>query len=67
MFADSYDSFLSKRPNKVARKTLEKCNVLLLSREAEERLYKVFLKMNEFTRTAIEQSFLLKPFVFDIY
>ena len=67
MFAGSYDSFLSRRPSKVAIESLEECEVLVLSYEAQEELYKVFPKMNEFIRKAIEQRFVLLHDLFISY
>ena len=67
MFAGSYDSFLSRRPSKVAIESLEECEVLVLSYEAQEDLYKVFPKMNEFIRKAIEQRFVLLHDLFISY
>jgi CRP-like cAMP-binding protein len=67
MFAGSYDSFLSKRPSKVAIETLEECEVLVLSHEAQEKLYDIFPKMNEFIRKAIEQRFVLLHDLFISY
>jgi CRP-like cAMP-binding protein len=67
MFAGSYDSFLSRRPSKVAIETLEECEVLVLSHEAQEKLYDIFPKMNEFIRKAIEQRFVLLHDLFISY
>jgi CRP-like cAMP-binding protein len=67
MFAGSYDSFLSRKPSKVAIETLEDCEVLVLSHESLESLYQVFPKMNEFTRMAIEQRFVLLHDLFISY
>jgi CRP-like cAMP-binding protein len=67
MFAGSYDSFLSRKPSKVAIETLEECEVLSLTHEAQEELYKVFPKMNEFIRKAIEQRFVLLHDLFISY
>ena len=67
MFAGSYDSFLSRKPSKVAIETLEDCDVLVLTHEAQETLYKVFPKMNEFIRKAIEQRFVLLHDLFISY
>ncbi len=67
MFAGSYDSFLSRKPSKVAIETLEDCEVLVLSYEAQEELYKVFPKMNEFIRKAIELRFILLHDLFISY
>ena len=67
MFAGSYDSFLSRRPSKVAIESLEECEVLVLSYEAQGELYKVFPKMNEFIRKAIEQRFVLLHDLFISY
>ena len=67
MFAGSYDSFLSRKPSKVAIETLEECDVLVLSHEAQEKLYEVFPKMNEFIRKAIEQRFVLLHDLFISY
>jgi CRP-like cAMP-binding protein len=67
MFAGSYDSFLSRKPSKVAIETLEECEVLVLTHEAQEELYRVFPKMNEFIRKAIEQRFVLLHDLFISY
>ncbi len=67
MFAGSYDSFLSRKPSKVAIETLEDCEVLVLSHKSQEKLYKVFPKMNEFIRKAIEQRFVLLHDLFISY
>ena len=67
MFAGSYDSFLSRKPSKVAIETLEECEVLVLSHKSQEKLYKVFPKMNEFIRKAIEQRFVLLHDLFISY
>lgn len=67
MFAGSYDSFLSQKPSKVAIETLEECEVLVLSHESQEKLYKIFPKMNEFIRKAIELRFVLLHDLFISY
>jgi len=67
MFAGSYDSFLLRRPSKVAIETLEECEVLVLSHKAQEKLYDIFPKMNEFIRKAIEQRFVLLHDLFISY
>ncbi len=67
MFAGSYDSFLSRKPSKVAIETLEECEVLVLTHDAQEELYRVFPKMNEFIRKAIEQRFVLLHDLFISY
>ncbi len=67
MFAGSYDSFLSRKPSKVAIETLEDCEVLVLSHKSQEKLYKVFPKMNEFIRKAIEKRFVLLHDLFISY
>ncbi len=67
MFAGSYDSFLSRKPSKVAIETLEDCEVLVLTHKSQEKLYKVFPKMNEFIRKAIEQRFILLHDLFISY
>jgi len=67
MFAGSYDSFISRRPSKVAIETLEECEVLVLTHEAQEKLYDIFPKMNEFIRKAIEQRFVLLHDLFISY
>ncbi|MBK9358258.1 MAG: Crp/Fnr family transcriptional regulator [Bacteroidales bacterium] len=67
MFAGSYDSFLSRKPSKVAIETLEECEVLVLTHDSQENLYKVFPKMNEFIRKAIEQRFVLLHDLFISY
>ncbi len=67
MFAGSYDSFLSRKPSKVAIETLEECEVLVLTHDSLENLYKVFPKMNEFIRKAIEQRFVLLHDLFISY
>mgnify|MGYP001277139745 FL=1 len=67
MFAGSYDSFLSRKPSKVAIGTLEECDVLVLSHKGQEKLYEIFPKMNEFIRKAIEQRFVLLHDLFISY
>jgi CRP-like cAMP-binding protein len=67
MFAGSYDSFLSRKPSKVAIETLEECEVLVLNHESQERLYEIFPKMNEFIRKAIELRFVLLHDLFISY
>ena len=67
MFAGSYDSFLSRKPSKVAIETLEECDVLVLSHKGQEKLYEIFPKMNEFIRKAIEQRFILLHDLFISY
>lgn len=67
MFAGSYDSFLSRKPSKVAIETLEECEVLVLTHEEQEKLYEIFPKMNEFTRKTIEQRFVLLHDLFISY
>jgi len=67
MFAGSYDSFLSRKTSKVAIETLEECEVLVLTHEAQEKLYDIFPKMNEFIRKAIEQRFVLLHDLFISY
>ena len=67
MFAGSYDSFLSRKQSKVAIETLEECDVLVLTHEAQEELYEVFPKMNEFIRKAIEARFVLLHDLFISY
>jgi CRP-like cAMP-binding protein len=67
MFAGSYDSFLSRKPSKVAIETLEECEVLVLTHKGQEKLYEIFPKMNEFIRKAIEQRFVLLHDLFISY
>lgn len=67
MFAGSYDSFISRKPSKVAIETLEDTELLVLTYESQEKLYKVFPKMNEFIRKAIEQRFVLLHDLFISY
>ena len=67
MFAGSYDSFISRKPSKVAIETLEDTEFLALSYESQEKLYKIFPKMNEFIRKAIEQRFVLLHDLFISY
>lgn len=67
MFAGSYDSFLSRKPSKVAIETLEECKVLILTHKGQEKLYEIFPKMNEFIRKAIEQRFILLHDLFISY
>jgi CRP-like cAMP-binding protein len=67
MFAGSYDSFLSRKPSKVAIETLEECEVLVLNHKSQERLYEIFPKMNEFIRKAIELRFVLLHDLFISY
>jgi CRP-like cAMP-binding protein len=67
MFAGSYDSYIARKPSKVAIETLEECEVLILTHESQENLYKVFPKMNEFIRKAIEIRFVLLHDLFISY
>jgi len=67
MFAGSYDSFIARKPSKVAIETLEECEVLILTHESQENLYKVFPKMNEFIRKALEARFVLLHDLFISY
>ena len=67
MFAGSYDSFLSRKPSKVAIEILEECKVLILTHKGQEKLYEIFPKMNEFIRKAIEQRFVLLHDLFISY
>ncbi len=67
MFAGSYDSFLSRKPSKVAIETLEECEVLVLTHKGQETLFNIFPKMNEFVRKAIEQRFILLHDLFISY
>jgi CRP-like cAMP-binding protein len=67
MFAGSYDSFIARRPSKVAIETLEECEVLILTHQSQELLYKIFPKMNEFIRKAIEVRFVLLHDLFISY
>lgn len=67
MFAGAYDSFISRKPSRVAIETLEDTKVLALSYHSLEELYKVFPKMNEFVRKSIEQRFVLLHDLFTSY
>ena len=67
MFAGSYDSFIARRPSKVAIETLEECEVLVLTHQSQEKLYNVFPKMNEFIRKSIEARFVLLHDLFISY
>jgi CRP-like cAMP-binding protein len=67
MFAGSYDSFLSRKPSKVAIETLEECEALVLTHKSLEKLYDIFPKINEFIRKAIEQRFVLLHDLFISY
>lgn len=67
MFAGLYDSFLSRKPSKVAIETLEECKVLILTHKGQEKLYEISPKMNEFIRKAIEQRFILLHDLFISY
>ncbi|HNF71552.1 MAG TPA: Crp/Fnr family transcriptional regulator [Chitinophagaceae bacterium] len=67
MFAGSYDSFLSRKPSKVAIETLEPCEVLSLSYQSQTELYSIFPKMNEFVRKALEIRFILLHDLFISY
>ena len=53
--------------SKVAIETLEECEVLVLTHEAQEKLYTISPKMNEFVRKAIEQRFVLLHGLFISY
>lgn len=67
MFAGTYDSFISRKPTRVAMETLEDTSVLALSYQSLEELYKVFPKMNEFIRKSIEQRFVILHDLFTSY
>lgn len=67
MFAGTYDSFISRKPSRVAMETLEDTQVLALSYESLEQLYSVFPKMNEFVRKSIEQRFVVLHDLFTSY
>ena len=67
MFAGSYDSFISRKPSKVAIETLEDSEILVLTYDSLEKLYKVLPEMNEFIRKAIEQRFVLLHDLFISY
>lgn len=67
MFAGSYDSFLSRKPSKVSIEILEDCEVFILTYKSLEKLYKIFPKMNEFIRKAIEERFVLLHDLFISY
>ena len=67
MFAGAYDSFISRKPSRHSIETLEDCQVLTLSYQALQELYVEFPKMNEFTRKAIEERFVLLHDLFTSY
>ena len=67
MFAGAYDSFISRKPTRVAIETLEDTEVLALSYQSLEELYHVFPKMNVFVRKSIEQRFVLLHDLFTSY
>ena len=67
MFAGAYDSFISRKPTRVAIETLEDTEVLALSYQSLEELYLVFPKMNVFVRKSIEQRFVLLHDLFTSY
>lgn len=67
MFAGTYDSFISRKPTRVAMETLEDSTVLALSHQSLEKLYAVFPKMNEFVRKSIEQRFVVLHDLFTSY
>jgi CRP-like cAMP-binding protein len=67
MFAGTYDSFISRKPTRIAMEALEDTEVLALSYKALEELYKVFPKMNEFVRKSIEQRFVVLHDLFTSY
>lgn len=67
MFAGTYDSFISRKPTRIAMEALEETEVLVLSYKSLEELYKVFPKMNEFVRKSIEQRFVVLHDLFTSY
>ena len=67
MFAGTYDSFISRKPTRIAMETLEDTTVLALSHQSLDELYEVFPKMNEFIRKSIEQRFVLLHDLFTSY
>jgi CRP-like cAMP-binding protein len=67
MFAGTYDSFISRKPTRIAMEALEDTEVLALSYKSLEELYKVFPKMNEFVRKSIEQRFVVLHDLFTSY
>jgi CRP-like cAMP-binding protein len=67
MFAGTYDSFISRKPTRIAMEALEDTEVLVLSYKSLEELYKVFPKMNEFVRKSIEQRFVVLHDLFTSY
>lgn len=67
MFAGTYDSFISRKPTRIAMETLEDSIVLALSHQSLEKLYEVFPKMNEFVRKSIEQRFVVLHDLFTSY
>lgn len=67
MFAGTYDSFISRKPTRIAMETLEDTTVLALSHQSLETLFEVFPKMNEFIRKSIEQRFVVLHDLFTSY
>ncbi|HNE28025.1 MAG: Crp/Fnr family transcriptional regulator [Saprospiraceae bacterium] len=66
-FAGTYDSFISRKPTRIAMEALEDSIVLALSYQSLETLYEVFPKMNEFVRKSIEQRFVVLHDLFTSY
>ncbi len=67
MFAGTYDSFISRKPTRIAMEALEDTTVLALSYQSLENLYEAFPKMNEFIRKSIEQRFVILHDLFTSY
>lgn len=67
MFAGTYDSFISRKPTRVAMEAVEDTTVLALSYPSLEKLYEIFPKMNEFVRKSIEQRFVILHDLFTSY
>ena len=58
LFASAYESFLSQKPSNQILETIEDCELLVLSFDSLEKLYKDLPKFNILTRKVTEQRFI---------
>ncbi|HNV27504.1 MAG TPA: Crp/Fnr family transcriptional regulator [Cyclobacteriaceae bacterium] len=58
LFASSYDSFLRKEPSIQTLESMEDCEILVITHDNLEDLYKVLPKINILTRKVAEQRFI---------
>lgn len=70
LFAACYESFLTQLPGNQSLETLEDCELLVLSKQALEQLYRDLPQINVLTRKIAEQRFingqqLLSSFLLD--